>query len=392
MPRTFKAKAISENVLDKTLERIGILYDRYDKVAVSFSGGKDSTVCLNLTLMVARERGKLPVDVYFFDEEVLHPPTVEYVQRVAASPEVRFRWYCIPVQHRNACSRKQPYWYPWNPADRELWVRPLPQQAITTLDGFSMGMSMPECVPYIYSPEFGTVAHIRGIRAQESLRRRRRRLVSMRLQDNWIAEPKLGYNYIASPIYDWLTTDVWLAPKLFGWDYNHTYDVFDKAGTTPSSQRVCPPYGEEPLGGLHQYAECWPELWHKMIARVHGAATAARYARTELYGWGTPTLPEGKTWRSWLDDLIALWPEKQQAIIRRNMASMIRLHNHKTRCRPIPEEIADPLSGASWKLFCQIAIRGDLKNRRQGNMQLKGDQTRKKLGITLEQAIAEVNG
>jgi predicted phosphoadenosine phosphosulfate sulfurtransferase len=35
------------NVYDAALERFRYLFDNFDKVVVSFSGGKDSTVCLN---------------------------------------------------------------------------------------------------------------------------------------------------------------------------------------------------------------------------------------------------------------------------------------------------------------------------------------------------------
>ena len=278
MPKIFKRQWSERSVLDESLERMRHLFDRFDKVVVSFSGGKDSTVCLNLALQVARERGRLPLDVYTFDEEAIHPETVDYIARVATLPEVRFRWYCLPILHRNACSRRQPYWHPWSPSERHLWVRELPPGAITSAPWFKLGMTMPDCAPFVYGPEHGTVADVRGIRAQESIRRLR--LVSMKVEDNWIAGARNGHNFSVSPIYDWATEDVWMAPKLFGWDYNRTYDVFDKAGVSLHAQRVCPPYGEEPLGGLHQYAECWPDLWHRMIARVPGAATAARYART----------------------------------------------------------------------------------------------------------------
>lgn len=387
MATILKKKVIAADVYQMAIERINLLYDRYDTITLSFSGGKDSTVCLNLALEVARERNRLPLEVYFFDEEALHPETVEYVQRVAAMPEVRFRWYCLPVKHRNACSRKQPYWYCWLPADRAKWVRKMPAGAITELTGFKLGMTMPDCVPLLYGNEYGTVADIRGIRASESIRRLQS--VSRKSVDNWITKT-VGNTTSTSPIYDWTTDDVWLAPRFFGWDYNRTYDVFDKAGTSKSQQRVCPPYGEEPLGGLHQYAECWPDLWHKMIGRVAGATTAARYARTELYGYGKVSPPNGKTWRTWFDDLVELWPIEYRQIIQQNAAVIIKMHNKKTRNRPVPMDHADPISGLSWKFLCMVANRGDLKGRKRGMMNDRALKECARRGITFEQAMAEI--
>lgn len=61
--RLGKKKIIDKNVHELALERIRTAYDRFDTIAVMFSGGKDSTACLNLVLEVAKERGikKVPV-------------------------------------------------------------------------------------------------------------------------------------------------------------------------------------------------------------------------------------------------------------------------------------------------------------------------------------------
>ena len=48
------------DVLAAARERFRMLY-RLDTVVVSFSGGNDSTVCLNLALEAALQAGKLPV-------------------------------------------------------------------------------------------------------------------------------------------------------------------------------------------------------------------------------------------------------------------------------------------------------------------------------------------
>lgn len=372
-----KKQETDTDVLTAALDRMRTLYDRFDKVVVSFSGGKDSTACLNLALQVARERDQLPLDVYFWDEEAIHPETVDYVARVAAMPEVRFKWLCVPIQHRNACSRRHPYWYPWAPEDRERWVREMPPEAITDLPGFKRGMSVPDIAHTVYGPEHGTVADVRGIRASESLRRYRS--VATRERDNWINKPRAGYSYPVSPIYDWLTVDVWTAPHRFGWDYNRAYDVMAAAGIAANDQRVCPPYGEEPLRGLWMYAECWPDLWHRMIARVPGAATAARYSRTELYGFGDSVCPPGLTWRQYTYQLLDLYPDDQRAAIARSIRGLMREHKSKTR-RPIPEKEPDRLTGISWRFLANIVMRGDLKGRRAGTMGKMASNAREAAG------------
>lgn len=160
-------------------------------------------------------------------------------------------------------------------------------------------MTQADITPLLYGPELGSVAEIRGIRSQESIRRLQS--VTKRETDNWITQnPIKGYFYPTSPIYDWTTKDVWVAPQKFSWDWNQTYNILALAGVPPSLQRCTPPYGEEPLQKLWTYSVCWPQLWHKMINRVDGAATGGRYALTDLYGTKPKEPPPGQTWKDTL--------------------------------------------------------------------------------------------
>lgn len=379
-----KKQVIEKNVYDSAIERINYLYDNFDKVVVSFSGGKDSTVILNLTLQVARERGKLPLDVIFFDEEAIHPPTIEYVERIRQNPDINLKWYCLEVKHRNACSRKEPWWYNWEKGKEDVWTRPMPENVILEHPNFIKGMTIPEFCPKLFPQSDGRVVILTGIRADESLRRYR--VVAKREKENYINQnPEDGNVWKAHPIYDWVTNDVWVAPQRFGWDYNKTYDLFEKAGQPRNKQRVCPPYGEEPLRGLWIYAECFPEMWHKMLYRVHGCATAWRYANTELYSMPKEP-PNGMTWKEYLFMVMDLNFPKERKEITENINRAIKIHNKKSK-HIIHDSIPDPITGMNWKDLCFIVIRGDLKGRRLQALTSKTTDIMNKKGLTMKDMI-----
>ncbi len=385
---SLKKHHTSSSVYEAAIARINLLYDRFDTVMVSFSGGKDSTVCLNLALEVAHKRNRLPLEVCFIDEEAITFETEEYLERVRSRADVTFKWVCVPVKHRNACSRSQPYWYPWHPDDRSKWVRELPIGAITSISGFQIGMNVPDIMALLYPPHpYGNVACIRGIRTAESIRRLQS--VTRRETDNWIgqnAAGKYGNYYPTSPVYDWSIDDVWIAPQLHGWDYNRHYDIQAMVGISKNLQRVTPPFGEEPLNGLWQYAECFPDLWEKMLTRVDGVATAWRYALTDLYGTSSKEPPPGMRYRDWCYSLIELYEPEDKVQIAKSVAGMIKLHQSKTK-RTIPETEPDPLTGLSWKWIAKCINQGDLKGRKAGQLLKHAQAQCKKLGITYEEAL-----
>ena len=383
----FKPTTIEQDCYTSALDRIRRIYDNYDRIVVSFSGGKDSTCVLNTTLTVARERDRLPLDVYFVDEEAIYPETVEYVQRVQAIPDIRFKWVCLPIMHRNACSRTQPWWHCWDPKDRDRWIRPMPEGAIHlgNCPGFRMGMKLHDLGPVLYGPENGTVADLTGIRTQESIRRLT--VLLMKQQDNFISGPDFGFRYKCKPIYDWKTEDVWFATHHFGWDYNRAYDIQALLGSSPHQQRVTPPFGEEPLMGLWKYKQGWPELWERMLQRVEGVNTAGLYALTDLYGTALKEPPQGMTWQDWTHSLIKLYSPDQQREIAANLSQAIKAHQRKTT-RPIPEDTSDPHSGLSWKFIALMVARGDLKGRKIGQLLMRACSEAKRRGLTPQEVIA----
>lgn len=375
-----KKKYIDQNVYDKTLERLEYLYRLYDEVIVSFSGGKDSTAMLLCAIDVATRLGKLPVKAVFYDEEAIHPPTIEYVERIRNRPDVDLEWYCLPIQHRNACSNEQPFWHCWHPEEKHLWVRDMPEFGISEHPRFKFGMSMQD-FGIVHFKNTNKVV-IQGIRTEESIRRYR--CVARKKQDNYLSTPEKGVAF-AYPIYDWSSADVWRLVKVKNEDYNRTYDVVNRTDLHANllGQRVCPPFGEEPLRGLWLYAECFPEMWEKMIHRVPGAATAARYGNTELYSTGFK--PDQTSWREHIQNVLDQFDDEYKRMAAKEINGMIRYHKNYTD-DPIPEEEPHPLSGCSWKFLGKMAARGDFKGRVSQGMSSQGERTRNKIGITLEEA------
>lgn len=360
---------VEKNVLDLSLERIRYLYDSFDSVVVTFSGGKDSTVAMQLTAMVAEELGRLPVTVIHFDEEAIPPDTVEYLERVDADPKFDLKWYCVPVKHVNFCSRDEPFWFPWNPDKRDLWVRPLPEQALTETPiplpwphdlGGQRGVG--DLTPYILPVEdWGSTALILGIRAQESFNRYR--AVTNRLRDNWITHRSdMPHMHSAYPIYDWQTEDIWRAIREFGWDYNTTYDKQKLCGLTAVNQRICQPFGQQPVYDLWTWRVLWPESWDALTTRVPGASTASRYCHTALYGKGSGLIEAEAGWKAQIKFYLDRHPPELRRKTARGIANVIRRH-HEATLDPIPSMEGHPLTRVSWKALAGIAKRGDAKGR-----------------------------
>jgi predicted phosphoadenosine phosphosulfate sulfurtransferase len=387
---TLRQRPLDTDVYTLALERTALVLDRFDHVAVAFSGGKDSTATLQVVLEVAhsdpRYERHLPLRAFFQDEEAIPFETVEYVRRIAQRGDVNLEWYCLPLKHRNACSRKSPYWWPWAPEARDLWCRPLPDEALVTLDGFPIDppearLSAPDTNGLLFPPRLGNCVMFMGIRAQESLTRRRAVTKTGR-ELNYLTKfdssgTSQGNLWKAYPVYDWTTDDVWTAPALKGWDYNRAYDRLEMAGLGRSTQRCSPAFGEEPLQKIHTYAQCFPDVWEKMVDRVPGVGAASRYALTELYSYrGRPDKPAGMPWPDFIVHYLEQFRPTESAFIAARCRDEITLHYRKTT-DPIAPTAPHPGTGLSWDFLLMLAMRGDFKNRKQtGGRLMTDDQGR----------------
>ncbi len=152
-----------------------------------------------------------------------------------------------------------------------------------------------------------------GIRTQESFNRWRSIHLNRKYQmyHNYRWTSKIGNDiFNAYPIYDWKTTDIWTANGKFGFDYNHLYDLYYKAGVNIERQRVASPFLCEAQESLKLYRVIDPNTWGRMIGRVNGVNFTGIYGGTRAMGWQTVRLPEGYTWKSFMQFLLSTLPEE----------------------------------------------------------------------------------
>lgn len=302
-----------KNVFDAAMERIEFAFDNFENLCVSYSGGKDSTVMIQLVEMIAKKKNK-KYDVLFIDMEAQYLMTIEHIKTLKNKLQyIRdFYWVCLPLSLRNAVSVFEPRWICWEKSKKEKWVREMPEFAINEDNNifpfFKYAMEFEEFVPEFekwYSEKYNhsLCGHFVGIRSDESLNRFRT-IVSMkkeRFKDKpWTTRDKpLENTYSIYPIYDWRTEDDWIATFKYNLEYNYVYELMYKNGLGIHQQRLCQPFGDDQKNGLDQYRAIEAENWDRLLKRVAGVNFGNIYCRTSALGNIKSEKPAHLTWQEW---------------------------------------------------------------------------------------------
>ena len=314
-----------QNVYSALHERLHYIFQEFDNIYVSFSGGKDSGLLLNLTLDFQKQfYPHKRIGVFHQDFEAQYSVTSEYIERNFARicKDVEPYWVCLPMATRTALSSYEMFWYPWDETKEELWVRPMPKHP------YVINLKNNPITTYRYrmhqedlAKQFGrwyrqihgngkTVCLL-GLRTDESLQRYSS-IVNKRYgyKDNcWITQ-QFKNMWCASPLYDWSISDVWHANYIFQYDYNHLYDLYFMAGLKPEQMRVASPFNDYAKDSLNLYRVIDPAVWAKLLGRVTGANFAAIYGKSKAMGYRGLTLPEGHTWESYTKFLLETLPAR----------------------------------------------------------------------------------
>jgi predicted phosphoadenosine phosphosulfate sulfurtransferase len=365
-----------QNVLEAAASRVAYVFDNFERIYVSFSGGKDSTVMLHLVMEEAIRR-KRTVGILIIDLEAQYQLTMEHVadmlELYKSNSEVF--WVCLPMLLRNAVTQFEPRWCCWDHEARPAWVRELPLHVGVKSDPadfpfFSSRMEFEEFMVLFgvwYGGGNDTAAFV-GIRCDESLNRFR--TIASRTKETfkgqrYTTKVEEGL-YNIYPIYDWKTQDIWVYhAKHRDKPHNRLYDMMHLAGLTPHQMRICQPYGDDQRRGLWLYHIVEPESWARVVARVNGANSGALYIEEtgNVTGYHRISKPEGHTWQSFCNLLLSSLPEPTQKHYLKKFRDFVRAWAGRGYHDGIPQEAPRVLEtkmwAPSWRRLCKVLLRND---------------------------------
>lgn len=312
------------DVYDAANERIEFIFNHFERIYVSFSGGKDSGVMLNLVLDYMRKNNiTKKVGVMILDNEANYELSLKFMHSIMQKnlDLLDVYWCCMPITLPCTVSSYATEWQCWGQRDEKRWIRPMPKEDYIVniknhpFDFFEEDMSYDH-----FWDSFGewysqgkSCACLIGIRTDESLNRFRAIMNEQKIMvDNkpWTKQKTSANKNVFNcyPIYDWKTEDIWIANEKFEWEYNELYDIFWKAGLSIAQMRVASPFMSESKSSLNLYRVIDPHVWSTLCARVQGANFIATYGKQINYN--SFKLPKGHTWKSFTKFLLDTLPEE----------------------------------------------------------------------------------
>lgn len=356
MKRVYK----DENVYDAAMERLHFVFTNFERVYLSFSGGKDSGVMLNLAIKYIRENNyphKLGIQI--LDNEANYEESMSFMRRIinANMDILDVYWCCLPITLPCTVSSYDVDWQCWGERDKDRWIRPRPTDSyIVTINNHKFDFFEEDMNYNDFWDGFAewysqgkSCANLIGIRTSESLNRFRAIMNEQKVMFKgkpW-TKKNTQHTYNVYPIYDWNTKDIWIANAKMDWDYNKLYDLFYRAGVAVGNMRVASPFMSESKSSLALYKVIDPTVWAKLCARVNGANFTATYGKQINYN--SFVLPEGHTWKSFVKFILETLPDATKKNFKSRFIQSIKYWGRTGR--GLPEDVISELQEANIRIY-----------------------------------------
>lgn len=258
---------LDKSVLEEARSRIIKILSKFDDYYVSFSGGKDSLVVLNLFDQIKNEFGiKGKTKVIFRDEEVIPDDVVQFVNDIRLSGKYDLRWYCMQLESEKYILGKKETYIQWDKNRKH--IRPIPEFAITSDDVLSQYTADHFCT----KESKGKIAILTGIRASESIVRFNS--IKGKKNEPYIADSGYDHIKLCKPIYDWQLNDIF---KYF-YDNQIEYNqIYDKEMWNKDSLRVSTPLHAENAKNIHKLKTIYPTFYAQLYELFPEIEMQARY-------------------------------------------------------------------------------------------------------------------
>ena len=391
---------LEKDTLQAACERLEFMLSEFENVYFSVSGGKDSSVMIQLANKVAKKLNK-KFDVLFIDFEAQYQKTIAHIEELKKLPQIRdFYHIALPMALRNAVSVLQPKWICWEEESKHLWVRDLPKDSINIhncpFEWFRVGEEFEEFIVQFaqwYQKKYNTpVACGIGIRTDESLNRFRTIAADMHKVMykgyKWTTKLKVKDKYVDVynfyPIYDWSTEDIWGVVSKYDFSYNTVYELMYKNGMPIHEQRLCQPYGDDQKNGLNQFKALEYETWTKVLNRVNGVNFGNIYCKTTALGNLKSSKPEFMSWQEYtvfLLESIGIYNRDLMMHYYRKIKKFMMWYKTKENLelKDIPEvaesKLENQKKAISWRRIARAIEKNDFYLKRLSFGQTKTDAT-----------------
>lgn len=273
---------LKKNVWDAAQERVAWVFDEFENVIVGMSGGKDSSIVYHLALMEAEKRGRLPLKVFWLDQEAEWKMTEDYVKTIMYDKRVDPYWFQIPFKINNATSHTTENLEIWG--EGQEWMReqdPISykENIYGTDDFYKLFNAITD-----YHFKGQNLALLGGLRTEESPTRFIALTGALTYKNvTWgkILNKKDDH-YTFYPIYDWTYMDVWKAIHDNGWAYNKVYDYMYQHGYSIRDMRVSNLHHETALKHLLFMQEIERDTWVALSKRLQGINTVKHLSKASM--------------------------------------------------------------------------------------------------------------